>query len=69
MRMRGSRRAFAFTTSAYGRLPARDSGTPESVIQKILGHKNAKSTEIYMNVAAQHVKKAVEGLSLTGGAK
>lgn len=44
-------------------------GTPQSVIQKILGHKNAKSTEIYMNVAAQHVKKAVEGLSLTGSAK
>ena len=44
-------------------------GTPQAVIQKMLGHQSAKSTEIYMNVAAQHAKAAVDGLTLTGTAK
>ena len=41
--------------------------TPQAVIQKLMGHKNGKSTEIYTQAASEHAKTAVEALSITGG--
>lgn len=41
-----------------------DSGTDMVLIQKLLGHKNSKTTEIYAHVSNRHIKKVKSPLEL-----